>query len=329
MASLYLRGKTFYICFYDNGKKYDYSLKTKDKRLATFKKNDIENRLAVGDSPVLQKNIPIDIVYAAFLKRCRATAKPPTVRYYEDIIGPFLKYLPAGASIHRVKPKTIEQYLESKAGKIGPGMVWHILKALKTFFNFAKREKAISENPVTRKKPRLAKKLPECWTPAEIKRILAHTEGTLVGRMIRFNLYVGLRPAELLRLKWSDIDFEGQFLTVQEAKDGEFRKVSLHPEAIRAIKDAPQDGVLVFRGIDFEFMRYHAWKIKKNLNLRHIKRFWYATRHTFATTYYEKTRDLRGLQEILGHSKIEMTTVYVNPNEEHRKEQLKKLEYRL
>lgn len=335
MASIYLRGRMWYICYYQNGLKVDKSLKTRDKTTAKYKKNEIENKLTVGDAPMLQKDTPAKLVYEEFIKRCRLNAKPATVVYYKEIITPFLNSLPDNISIQKIKPQTVDRYIDGKieSGKVSPGMVWHLVKALKTFFNFARKARVINENPVTRKKPRLPKKPPEVWTPDEIKRILEYTESTLSGRMIRFNLYVGLRPAEMLRLKWEDIDFAGQTLTVQEAKDNEFRKLNLHPVALQNLKELRQSGhrdsEAVFKGVTLSYMDYWARKVKKGLSLGHIKRFWYAIRHTFATTYYEKTRDLRGLQEMLGHSKIEMTTVYVNPSEEHRREQIRKLDYKL
>jgi integrase len=45
-------------------------------------------------------------------------------------------------------------------------------------------------------------------------------------------------------------------------------------------------------------------------------------RHTFATNFLRKTRDLRALQEILGHSDIKMTEKYTHVVKEHLKERM-------
>lgn len=329
MASIYLRGKVWWLCYYEHGKKFDLSLKTKDKTVAKFKKNEIENKLATGESPLLKKDIALSEVYARFLSRSKSSVKPSTAKYYKDILDPFVKSLPAGIRIQKVRSETIDRYLNAKIDddKIQPGMVWHIIKALKTFFNFAVRERCITENPVKRNKPRLPKRVPECWTTDEIKRVIEHTRGTPAGTMISLNLYMGLRPSELLRLKWTDIDLNREILTVQEAKDGEFRKINIHPRALDILKSMPRSGEFLFQGMTVRLMEKHARKIRKAVGMSRVKKFWYSLRHTFATRYYEKTRDLRGLQEILGHSKIEMTTVYVNPSEHHRKEQIRQINY--
>lgn len=329
MASIYLRGRVWWCCYYDNGRKFDVSLKTKDRTVAKFKKNEIENKLAMGESPLLKKEIPLSQVYDEFFTRSKGSIKPATTQYYKDLLAPFVKSLPPDIRIHKVKSETIDEYISAKIDKsnIQPGMVWHILKALKTFFNFAVREKYLFENPIKRKKPKLPKRIPECWTNEEVKRIIQHTKGTTAGAMIYFNLYFGLRPAELLRLNWNDIDWKNEVLTVQEAKDNEFRKINIHPAALKFLKDMGPGEGLIFQGMNEGRMAIEARRIKKAASMTHIKRFWYAIRHTFATRYYEKTRDLRGLQEILGHSKIEMTTVYANPSEDHRKEQIRQVEY--
>lgn len=147
MASIYLRGRVWWISYYEHGKKFDQSLKTRDKTVAKFKKNEIENKITKGESFSVQKDVPAKFVFDLFIKRCSSTAKPATVRYYEDIINPFLNAIPQGISIARITPPMIDQYIDAKSssGKISAGMIWHIVKALKTFFNFSKKERFLSE----------------------------------------------------------------------------------------------------------------------------------------------------------------------------------------
>jgi hypothetical protein len=57
MASIFLRGRVFWILYYDNGRKIQHSLRTRDKTVAKFKENEVENKLALGDSPLPQKDI--------------------------------------------------------------------------------------------------------------------------------------------------------------------------------------------------------------------------------------------------------------------------------
>lgn len=333
MASLYLRGKTYWISYYPTPgvKPVQLSLKTRDKTVAKFKKNEIENRLTTGDIPRFNKNILLLDAYENFKKETQSSIKTATRIYYQDILKPFLASLSADIKLAAINNDLVTKYVNERIAtrNIQPGMVWHILKVLKTFFNFCVHQKYLTENPVKKKKPKLPKKAPECWTTPEIKRVLLFTQGTLEGNIIEFNLYVGLRPSELIRLKWRDIDLDRETLTVQEAKDDEFRMIALHPAATKVLRNLPRVNDHVFPGITVRSLERKARAIKKKADLKRIKKFWYSTRHTFGTTYYEKTRDLRGLQEILGHSKIEMTTIYVNPNEAHRLKTLRQLKYEI
>jgi len=49
MASIFLRGKVYWILYYKDGKKISHSLKTKDKKVAKYRKNEIENQISHDD----------------------------------------------------------------------------------------------------------------------------------------------------------------------------------------------------------------------------------------------------------------------------------------
>ncbi len=325
MASIFQRGRVWWILYYDNGLKIQHSLKTKDKTVAKFKKNEIENKLAVGSSPMVPQDALAADVFEEFINYCKATLRPRTIDYYKETLAPFIKFL-SQTRIQNLNEKSVTDYINTKP-HLKAGMVWHIIKAVKTFLNFCVKRKYLAVNPVTMRKPKIPKKPPECWSLEEIKRILAAADDPIIYGMIYLNLHIGLRPAELRRLKWSDIDFKNEILTVQEAKDGEFRRIDIHPKAMEFLTKFERNGELIFPGVDDGFLRRHAKAIRKKAKVRNIRRFWYAIRHTFGTEYYKRTGDLKGLQEIFGHSKIEMTTVYVNPQGEHRRQQIRKLDY--
>jgi len=313
----------WWILYYKDGQKIQHSLKTRDKAVANFRKNEIENMLARGQSPFPEKNITVGQVYDEFIASRQAITQPRTVQYYQQTLSPFISAIGRESRISGVNDKILVDFLNSKT-KVKECTTWHVIKAVNTFLLFAVSRGYLQKNPITVKKPRIPKRTPEVWTPEETKRIIAAAPHQ-TRDMIMLNLYLGLRPAELTRLRWDDIDLKTGVLTVQEAKDGEFRRIGLQPEAVDILERmGPKNGV-VFPGMDTNRMRSIAEQIKKAAGVRHIKRFWYSIRHTFATTYYEQTGDLRGLQEILGHSKIEMTTVYVNP----RRDRVKSVKYEI
>lgn len=52
----------------------------------------------------------------------------------------------------------------------------------------------------------------------------------------------------------------------------------------------------------------------------------YDLRHTYATRQVECGTDIATLQELLGHSKIEMTKRYVHPSNDHKAEAMRRME---
>jgi site-specific recombinase XerD len=66
-------------------------------------------------------------------------------------------------------------------------------------------------------------------------------------------------------------------------------------------------------------------KYLKQLGLYENGKSVHALRHSYATQYYHRTKDLRGLQKQLGHSSIQATEVYVDVTKEDIQENLKGL----
>lgn len=326
MASLYERNGWYWISFYEAGKRRQTPLRTKDKKIANFRKNEIENKMSLGDSPLPDRNITLTDAMGEFLKYATVSNRPRTIEYYKETLDPFIKSLPPTIRIHQFKETYLTAYINQRKN-LKEGGSWHLIKVVKTFLNFCVKKKYLSSNPVFIKKPALPRRAPECWSQEQVVTVLKHAQG-LAGQAIFINLYLGLRPNELMTLKWADIDLRAKMVTVQEAKDNQFRRIPLHNDLAGYLKKLPRAAALVLPGLNENFMRSAAERIRKDASMMHIKRFWYSTRHTFATEYYKHTGDLKGLQEILGHSKIEMTTVYVNPQQEHQHSQLNKLSYK-
>lgn len=325
MASIYLRGRVYWICYIDHGRKIIRSLKTKDKKIATYYKNEIENKLALGNSPLPDTNITLKYAVDEFIKYSQVSNRARTIEYYEQTLDPFINSLPVQIKLHQFKEGYLTSYINERE-KLKQGGSWHLIKVVNTLLNFCVKKKYINSNPIFLKKPILPQRVPECWSQEEVQKVLKAAQG-LVYQAIFINLYLGLRPNELSKLRWSDIDLKGKLVTVCEAKDNQFRKIPLHDELADYLKRLPHLDELVIPGFTNGFMKHWGREVKKSAKMSHIKRFWYSIRHTFATEYYKQTGDLKGLQEILGHSKIEMTTVYVNPQQAYQHKQLNKLTY--
>lgn len=327
MASLYERHGSFWLSYYEGGRRCRVSLHTKDKKIANFRKNEIENKLAVGDSPLPDHSITMAHALKEFVAYSEVSNRPRTIKYYEQTLNPFIKSLPVNIKIHQFKEGYLTTYINQRKKLKQPG-AWHLIKVVNTLLNFCVKKKYLTSNPIFIKKPVLPQRVPECWSQEQVQTVLENAHG-LLYQAVFINLYLGLRPNELTRLRWQDVDFKEKLITVQEAKDNKFRKIPLHNELAKYLKTLPRESEMILPRLTEKFMRDSSEGIRKAAGLSHIKRFWYSIRHTFATEYYKQTGDLKGLQEILGHSKIEMTTVYVNPQQAHQHKQLNRLSYQI
>ena len=118
--------------------------------------------------------------------------------------------------IATIAPAEIDGWLRS----LGVGSVTRntFRRRLAVLFNFAKRRSYLSENPINHVER--AKECPgetEILTVAETERLLESASSETLPYWA-IGAFAGLRRAEIERLEWSEIDFDGRFIEVKAAK---------------------------------------------------------------------------------------------------------------
>lgn len=103
------------------------------------------------------------------------------------------------------------------------------------------------ENVTRAKKPA---KLPVVLTPDEVKRVLAHLEGTYW--LLSSLMYgTGMRLMEVIRLRVKDVDFQRREIIVREGKGGKDRRTML-PDSLRDLLQQQIDKVKILYTQDAE-----------------------------------------------------------------------------
>lgn len=143
--------------------------------------------------------------------------------------------------------------------------------------------------------------------------------------MILVALRTGLRQGELFGLRWEDVDVVGGRLVVRQAisrgivgtpKSGKAREIPLSDQALAALKrERHLRGPLVFCDADGKPLTHTAakwplWRACKRAGLRLVQ--WHVLRHSFASHLVMRGVPLKAVQELLGHSTIEMTMRYAH-----------------
>jgi integrase/recombinase XerD len=267
----------------------------------------------------------------AFQLRCQAqNLSPLTCDWYKRRLGRFQAFLEAhGVTVARgVTPHLIRLYLDSmRAEGLSSGLIARDFGALKCYFRFLARERLIPQNPVQLvEKPRMEQKLIRPLSMDQVRVLLSKANqkrftGHRVWTMAVLILDTGLRRAELLGLKRDDVDFGKGVLRVmgkgakeREVPFGTTAKQALWNYLMRRGELAGQDFVFVSQFGDSVCPRWLNKSFKRLGELAGIKGVRvspHTLRHTFATQYIKNGGDAFSLQQILGHSTLEMVKIYV------------------
>ena len=161
-------------------------------------------------------------------------------------------------------------------------------------------------------------------TYEEAERLVKAAEGEW-RTMILVALRTGLRIGELRALRWQDVDLVAGRLVVRlnvvngivgTPKSGHAREIALGNEVRTALKGHRHlRGPLVFcdlagRVLTVGEPRYAMERICKRAGLRQIG--WHVLRHSFASHLAMRGAPLKAIQELLGHSTIQMTMRYAH-----------------
>lgn len=210
------------------------------------------------------------------------------------------------------------------------------LSALRGFFRFLVRERAIPTDPTDLvERPRLSRKLPRVLSYEEVDRLLAAppddtARGIRDSAMIHLMYASGLRVSELCNLTLGELD--RRVGTVSPLGKGNKRRVvpvgqialeriDLYLELVRGHnKGATTDKHLFLSPRGKRFTRQGLWKL-----LRAYARGCGITtptsphklRHSFATHLLRGGADLRAVQAMLGHADLGTTEIYTRVAQDH------------
>ena len=170
-------------------------------------------------------------------------------------------------------------------------------------------------------------KVPLVMSRDEIKRLLAMAASIKVRVMLSLAYGCGLRTGEVVRLRVGDIDSAQNIIRVVQSKGRKDRNVMLPADVLGLLRDWWRErptrhdaGVAKERRWLFP-----GYKPGRPLTTRQFIRLFHATataagirkpvtphslRHSFATHLLERGIDIRVIQTLLGHDKLETTARY-------------------
>ena len=256
---------------------------------------------------------------------------PHTASNYARDIGALADFLEHGnvTDWKRVDSQHVRMFAaRAHAGGLSPRSVQRRLSAVRGYFNYLVREGVAASNPAVEiRAPKAARRLPGTLDVDQITQLLEAPTGDALAvrdRAIMELFYSsGLRLAELVGLGLTDVDLVDRTARVL-GKGAKTRIVPVGRKACEAIRAwlrergalAGIDETALFVGRNGDRLKPRAvqlriayWARRAGLPSRVYPHLF---RHSFATHLLESSKDLRGVQELLGHADISTTQIYTH-----------------
>lgn len=357
------RGRKYYIVV-DLGKGPDG--KRRQKWFSGYdKKKDAEKDIAniiskiENNDFVLPKKCTVGQYLIYWLELEGKKWAPTTYDGYETIIVKHIIPILGTIQLQKLSPMDIEKYINIKLRTLSGTTVLHHYRVLHKALEFAYNMQLISKNPMDMVEPPKAEKYKaEVLTPDQAKNLLEAVEHTYLKIPTHIGLSLGLRRGEILALRWDDVDFVHNTITVKQnlvRAGGELIFTTPKSDTSNRVLIAPEGLMKVLKAHkiaqqELQLRSYGKFKNDENLVCtrpaggpinpctfstvfsKFLKRHklpvirFHDTRHTNATFMLLDDTPMKVASERLGHSSIGITMdLYTSVLKQMDKEAAEKL----
>jgi integrase/recombinase XerC/integrase/recombinase XerD len=219
------------------------------------------------------------------------------------MITDFLSFL---SSMRTYKPKTSHR----------------IISTLSSFYRFLYMQGAVVANPMVGvERPRIKQQEVKYLKHSQVLHLIDSISDERDKLIVRTIYATGVRVSELCGIDIEDIDFEEHTIRIR-GKGGKIRIVFVDDDTLESIKKFI--GNIKISGPLFEGQQ---GKHISPRAIQHIFRHYapagitpHKIRHSYASELYRRSKNLRVLQENLGHTSIKTTEIYLHTDIDERRQ---------
>lgn len=284
---------------------------------------------------------------------------------YEGLYRNYISNAPfSNILLNEIKSLPIQKYYNELSKTKNDTLIKNIHKILRNFFDYAEREEYIIKNPCANiTLPKSKKTVDEIidkktnifnyFTEDEIPELIQLFEGYNIQPIIIFALGTGMRKGEILGLQWDDVDFKKREISVRHnlsfapeineigkrtyktilqtpKSDNSIRIIPMSNKIYDLLKSLPHDSEYVFSSskshTHFDIKWTEKIWTKKTKGTKFENRSFHDLRHTFATMLLLKGANLIQIKELLGHSSVKITEIYLDALPKTKREIIYKID---
>ena len=353
-----LRGRIF------KPSKTNLSQKEFEKELNAFIQNFTDKLQGERNRKKPENKIVSDFA-KEYLSIQKTSLSPTSYVLYERIIEQQIVPMLGRMRLRDIKTYHVQDFImklncmprrDGKSGHISPQTVKRYTTVLRSMLTMAYKMYYMDDDVGLSRRltfPKERYQEVDVFTIEETKAILsaAKTEPINIRLLIEIALFTSMRRGEIVGLKWSDINFDKQCLSVRRSiykpkgeksiekepkSHSSFRTIAIPNclcETLKKYKKSQEEYSLSFatwQNLEYVFTDKNGnvmnpqtptkqfSKFLDRHNIRHLK--FHCLRHTSATLLLSNGCDIKTVSARLGHSSIETTNIYVHMLESVDKE---------
>jgi len=339
------KGYVYQIDYRVNGKRIREVVGS-DRSTALLKQATVQQDLLLGKLNLPnpdRKKISLEALAEEFLSMKKGEVRPTSLKRYDDYLSPFVVFFKNFLPVHAADVRLIENrhirefldFVQTRENGWSKKTLNGSIRLYRTFFTYALETRYCDQSPMT--------KVKEAKLPPGDRKPFSDDELEMIWQTVdphwrpclEFIAHTGLRKGEMINLVWENVNLNPKDPTITIApredwspKSGKTLEIPLNPKALEIVEARKgHHKTYVFTSRTGKKIHpdepYHA--LKAALEKLDLEGTVHTLRHTFCSRLGVLGVDLKTITELLGHSDLKTTMIYLHTNKDHLRKAVDKL----